>query len=117
MIESNLTGYWRITEMEMWDSNYLDMEVESYIKFEDNGTGEFQFGLIHGWIDGDFTAMDEKPAVEFSWEGNDEMDPASGRGWAMLEDDITLSGEIFFHMGDGSGFTATRENNDRKTNE
>jgi hypothetical protein len=39
--------------------------------------------------------------VEFSWEGNDECDPASGRGWAVLEEDGSLCGRIFFHLGDG----------------
>ena len=27
---------------------------------------------------------DGRPGMEFSWEGNDESDPASGRGWAVL---------------------------------
>ena len=44
-----------------------------------------------------------KPAVEFSWDGNDEMDPAQGRGWAVLDGD-RLKGMIFFHQGDESEF-------------
>jgi len=46
--------------------------------------------------------------VEFTWEGNDECDPASGRGWAVLEEDGSLRGRIFFHHGNDSGFTAVR---------
>jgi len=46
--------------------------------------------------------------VEFSWEGNDQCDPASGRGWAVLEKDGSLCGRIFFHLGRDSGFTAVR---------
>ena len=42
--------------------------------------------------------------MEFSWEGNDECHPASGRGWAVLEEDGSLRGRIFFHLGDDSGF-------------
>ncbi|HEX5299410.1 MAG TPA: hypothetical protein VFW50_20690 [Streptosporangiaceae bacterium] len=34
---------------------------------------------------------------------------ASGRGWAVLEENGSLSGRIFFHLGDDSGFTAVRE--------
>jgi hypothetical protein len=52
---------------------------------------------------------DGRPGVEFSWEGKDECDPASGRGWAVLEEDGSLCGRIFFHLGDDSGFTAVRE--------
>ncbi len=33
---------------------------------------------------------DGRPGVEFSWEGNDECDLASGRGWAVLEEDGSL---------------------------
>jgi hypothetical protein len=37
----------------------------------------------------------------------DEMDPCTGRGWAVLEGD-ELHGMIFFHQGDESGFVAKR---------
>jgi hypothetical protein len=43
-----------------------------------------------------------------SWEVNDEGDSACGRGWAMLSSDGSLTGRIFFHMGDDSSFTAVR---------
>lgn len=45
--------------------------------------------------------------MEWFWEGNDEMDPAQGRGWAKLEDD-KLHGMIFIHLGDDSEFVAKR---------
>ena len=51
-----------------------------------------------------------RPAVEFSWVGFDENDEASGRGWAVMLDDRTLSGRIYFHGGDDSGFRAARFN-------
>ena len=47
---------------------------------------------------------DGRPGVEFSWEGNDDCDRASGRGWAALKADRSLHGHIYFHLGDGSGF-------------
>ena len=43
--------------------------------------------------------------MKFSWEGNDECHPASGPGWAVLEEDGSLRGRIFFHLGDDSGFS------------
>ena len=55
-----------------------------------------------------------RPFVEFTWDGNDEGDPASGRGWVRLEKDGTLSGHIFFHQGDDSGFKAIRAQDDSK---
>jgi len=47
-----------------------------------------------------------RPYVEFTWDGNDECDPASGRGWAKLEKDGSLKGRIYIHDGDDSGFKA-----------
>jgi hypothetical protein len=48
-----------------------------------------------------------KPSVEFSFEGHDEMDPAQGRGWAVLDGE-EIDGMIFFHGGDESAFKARR---------
>ena len=45
-------------------------------------------------------------AVEFNWDGNDEMDEACGDGWAELQDDGSLEGEICFHGGDETPFIA-----------
>jgi len=49
--------------------------------------------------------VDGKERIEFSWEGQDEMDLASGRGWAVIENG-ELCGWIFIHMGDDSAFRA-----------
>lgn len=51
---------------------------------------------------------DGAPFVEFSWDGDDEGDPTSGRGWAALADDGSIEGRIFIHMGDDSAFGAVR---------
>jgi hypothetical protein len=40
------------------------------------------------------------------------MDQCSGRGWAVLDGD-RLTGRLFFHMGDDSGFTAARQTKER----
>ena len=80
--------------------------VPGYIYFDaTNQSSKFQFIAVEGWMDCRFTERNGVPAVEFSWEGNDELDPASGRGWAVLEGNV-LKGRIFFHRGDDSGFTA-----------
>ncbi len=70
--------------------------------------GRFHFGAVHGWIDCRYVKRDGMDAVEFSWDGNDESDPACGRGWAVREGD-RLNGRLFFHQGDDSGFVAERQ--------
>lgn len=105
--KSSLLGRWRITWMEQWDQDFVDAEVEGYFEFGPRGSGKFQFGYVQGGIDYRVVERDGKPAVEFSWDGNDEMDPAQGRGWAVRDGD-EIEGMIFIHRGDESQFRAKR---------
>jgi hypothetical protein len=105
--KSQIVGWWRITSMTVWGQDFVDAEVPGYIEFKKNGLGEFQFGYVRCDIDWEETERDDEPAVEFSFQGFDEMEQTSGRGWARLEDG-TLTGEIKFFQGDESGFTAER---------
>ena len=73
-----------------------------------DGLGEFQFGYVRCDIDWRESERDGEPAVEFSFEGMDEMGPCLGRGRAAVQDG-TLDGMIYFHRGDESGFTAKKE--------
>lgn len=99
----SVQGKWRITEMPFYDDDFPDMVEKAYILFGKSG-GNFVFGCvtgaIHGTVQGD--------AVEFTWSGNDEMDEASGNGWAELQDDGTLEGQICFDGGDEIDFVAKR---------
>lgn len=49
---NEFAGTWHIYEMELWDKDYFDMEVQAFIKIERSKRGEFQFGLVSGAIDG-----------------------------------------------------------------
>ena len=102
-----VTGRYRIISMEMWDQDFVDAEVPSYIEFTKDGLGDFQFGYVRCDIDWKETERDGKPVAEFSFEGNDEMEATSGRGWCVLVDS-NLSGQFIFFQGDESGFTAKR---------
>jgi hypothetical protein len=99
-----LLGRWRIIEMELWDSDFLDLVQPAYISFDDKGGGEFAFGAVQGGLDCWYGPR----SIDFTSEGSDEMDPARGDGEAELEDDGTLTGEIRFHDGDESTFKARR---------
>ena len=69
-------GTWQIYEMEMWDEDYFNMEVQAYVRIDSEGLGEFQFGLVSGEIDGEIVEDGADERFEFTWEGNDECDPA-----------------------------------------
>ena len=44
------------------------------------------------------------PVAEFFWEGDDEGDQRSGRGWVALGTAGRLVGHVYIHGGDDSGF-------------
>jgi hypothetical protein len=102
-----LTGLWRIVEMDLWDRDALDLVAPAFIEFTPDRTGSFGFIAVTGWMDCR-NAGRGRSGIEFSWEGTDEGDRVSGRGWAALQDDGALHGRIYFHMGDDSGFRAER---------
>jgi hypothetical protein len=105
--KSPIRGRWHITSMSAWDVDFIDDEEEGYFEFDDDEYGEFHFGYVHGCMDCRLTKRDGEPAVEWSWDGNDEMDAAQGRGWAVVRGD-ELHGMIFFHGGDDSEFVAKK---------
>ena len=107
------TGRWRIVSTSAWDETFIDEEEEGYFEFNEKGGGEFHFGYVHGQMDCQQTTRDGEPAVEWTWDGNDEMDPAQGRGWAIVKGD-ELHGMIFFHGGDDSEFVAKKKGQSRK---
>src|SRR5262245_49650805 len=110
-------GLWHILSMETWGEDYINEEVQAFVELEEDGTGHFQFGYVRGYVDWRPATREGEPAVEWSWEGNDEMDPAQGRGWAVLKGG-ELHGRIFIHLGDESGFVAKRakpQNRPRRT--
>jgi hypothetical protein len=59
-------------------------------------------------VDHRVVERDGLPAIEFSFVGEDEMDPVSGRGWAVLAED-ELRGRLFLHRGDDSALVAGRK--------
>jgi len=90
-VKQTLLGTWRIVETELWDVDDLDLIEPAHLTLEPKGDG--RLGLL---------------AIEFSFEGADEGDRISGRGWAILDEE-QLRGRLFFHHGDDSGFTAHRD--------
>jgi hypothetical protein len=101
-------GTWRITEMELWDGDAVDLMGPAHIEFGQDQNGRFQFIAVEGWMDCRHEQRDGRPHVEFSWEGHDDGDPAHGHGWATLVSDGSLQGRVYFHMGDDSEFRAVR---------
>ena len=97
-----LLGRWRIVEMADYEDDFPDMMEPAYILFDRGDGGEFAFGCVTGQLHN----RPAKDRASFTWQGNDEMDEASGDGWTELQPDGSLKGEIRFHNGDDAKFVA-----------
>lgn len=96
----NIRGRWRIVATPGYDMDVTD----AYIQFDDEG-GAFVIDCLAGAVD----AACDGDAIEFDWQGNDEMEPANGDGWAELQNDGSLEGEISLFTGDEIPFIARRD--------
>lgn len=109
-----LTGRWRIVQMDLWDLEAIDLVGPGFFEFGGEDAGHFGFIAVQAGMDCRHSERDGRPCVEFTWDGWDEGDQVSGRGWATLEDDGSLRGHLYFHMGDDSGFRAVRTDEEPK---
>ena len=100
-------GRWRIVTMDLWDQDAIDLAQPGFIEFNDE-EGEMRFIAVRAWLDIRYSTRDDGPIAEFSWEGIDEGDQRSGRGWAKPNVAGGMIGHIFFHNGDDSGFVCAK---------
>ena len=106
----SFVGRWRITDMELWTAEDLDLLGPARLMLNRGGSGEMSFIAVEAGLDYRVDLRDGQPAVEFTFDGSDEGDRISGRGWAVLENDA-LHGRVFIHHGDESSFVARRAAN------
>lgn len=104
----SISGTFIISEMELWDSDYFNLEVPAFITIEKSGLGNFQFGLVCGELQGKVENNSER--FVFTWYGKDECDDASGHGWIELKAVDSATGAICFDNGDCSSFHALMKN-------
>jgi hypothetical protein len=103
-------GRWRITEMELWTTEDLDLVGPARLTLDRSGLGEMSFIAVEAGLDYRVVKRDAEPAIGFSFDGPDEGDCINGRGWALPESD-SLHGRVFSHHGDESSFVARRTTN------
>ena len=108
------SGWLRSSQVKQGMQTFGTPQVQpGFIEFGNDGLGSLGFIVVTGELDCRDADRDGQPGVEFSWQGSDEGDDASGRGWAALNPDGTLVGHIYFHLGDDSGFRAERFNENK----
>lgn len=45
-ISKQYVSKWRITHMDEWDQDFVDLVTPGYIEIRTDGTGSFQFGSV-----------------------------------------------------------------------
>ena len=70
--------------MDNWDQESVDLVQAGFIEFDDDGLEGLGFIVVTGELDCRDADRDGKPGVEVSWQGCDEGDDVSGRGWSAL---------------------------------
>jgi len=66
------TGTWRITKMDTWDSEYINLVGPAYLRINREGGGFMQFGAVEATLDcrAEDTGNDQR--MEFTFQGFDE---------------------------------------------
>lgn len=97
---TGIAGTWRIIWMETWPQDFVDLVEPGYFRFDEERLGNFAFGAVRGDID--YRISDDQTRVDFSWHGDDDGRPISGRGWFTLSLTNHAKGKFFIHCGDES---------------
>lgn len=105
---STIVGTWRITSTELWDRDALDLIEPAHLAFSDDNLGELAMIAVRGDIDYRLATKEGRPHVDFTFAGDDDGQPISGRAWATLHEDDVLRGRLYLHRGDDSAFEAVR---------
>jgi hypothetical protein len=105
-VKKRFVGLWRITELQGYDVDYVDLCGPATLKIGTRGIGSVNFGAVDAEIDCKMDDFDER-VLRFSFEGEDEGDSLTGRGYCLLDGDQII-GRMFRHMGDDFGFKAKR---------
>jgi len=100
----NFLYKWFIKQMDMWDIDYINMEVDGYIEVYDECNGNFQFGLVKGDIIYKIYKVNNKEVLKFT--AIDEFDLVTGTGWMEIIENGVVEGEFSFDNGDTSGLVA-----------
>jgi len=106
-IASPFQGRWKIVESDVWDDEALNLVEDAYIEFEGE-SGEMRFIAVVAHLDVRYDVRNGSPVADFSWDGFDDDEPRSGRGWVAIGTAGRLVGHIHFHLGDDSGFVCER---------
>ncbi|MEA2534457.1 MAG: hypothetical protein QOJ93_2268, partial [Actinomycetota bacterium] len=75
----SVAGRWRIVAMDLWERETLDLVGPAFVELAPRQTGSLGFIAVERSVDWAPVAPRWAPVPEFTWDGFDDDDPASGR--------------------------------------
>ncbi len=106
-VKKKFVGQWRITELQGFDSEYVNLCGPAKLRISARGIGRMNFGAVELELDCKKDDLDER-VLRFTFEGADEGDPIGGRGYCLVDGE-GMTGRIFRHGSDECGFRARRQ--------
>jgi hypothetical protein len=104
-VKPRWTGRWHLVESDLWGDDSIDLLGQAYIELGPDRLGYLMVGALQADVDYRIVERDGISMVEFSWIGDDDGHPASGRGSAQLQSDGTLRIQLHIHRGDEAVMT------------
>src|SRR4051812_31927817 len=106
IVAEGFIGNWRVTKLEGFDSDYIDLCGPAKMEIGPRGEGHINFGAFGAAIDGRMDHLADE-VFRFSFEGEDEGDPFIGYGYCLIDGD-EMRGCLFRNFGDDFYFLARR---------
>ena len=97
-VKKPFVGSWRITELQGYDDDYVNLCGPAKLKISSRGSGHMNFGAVEAELDCKMDDLDER-VLRFTFEGGDEGDQMVGR--------------VFRHLSDEFGFKAKRSTKEK----
>lgn len=98
-VKPRWTGRWHLVESDLWGDDSIDLLGQAHIELGPDRLGYLMVGALQADVDYRIAERDGLSMVEFSWIGDDDGHPASGRGSAQLQSDGTLRIQLYIHRG------------------
>jgi hypothetical protein len=92
-------GLWDVYEIKIINSDVINMEMQSFIRINENRRGQLQLGALTGDLTGEIIYQGSSKKFTFRWLGMDKIKMVNGSGWIEIVKEDFIEGEVTFYNG------------------
>ena len=93
-------GLWDVYEIKIINSDVINMEMQSFIRINENRRGQLQLGALTGDLTGEIIYQGSSKKFTFRWLGMDKVKMVNGSGWIEIVKEDFMEGEVTFYNGE-----------------